>query len=63
MVQILLLQFIIQEFSVKFTNQNIPSAKIFVFQETTKFMFTLQARQFAYILLENVLNCTHFSCI
>ena len=40
----------------------LPSIRIFVFRETTKFLFTLQARQFAYILLQ-VLNCTLFSCI
>ena len=38
------------------------SVGIFVFRET-KFLFTLQARQIAYILLQKVLNCTLFSCI
>ena len=37
--------------------------RIFVFRETTKFLFTLTARQIAYILLQKVLNCTLFACI
>ena len=34
----------LSNFFVKFANQNFPSVKIFVFGETTKFLFTLQAR-------------------
>ena len=45
---------------VKFANQNFSSVCIFVFQETTKFLFTLQARQFDYILLEKVFLYTIF---
>ena len=30
------------------------------FKKTTKFLYTLQARQFSYILLQKVLNCTLF---
>ena len=48
---------------VKFANQNFPSVRIFVFQEKMKFLFTLQAEQFAYILLQNVLNYILFCCI
>ena len=48
---------------MKFANQNFPSARIFVSSETTKFLFTLQARKFAYIVLQKVLICTQFSCI
>ena len=33
------------------------------FRETTKFLFTLQAWQITYILLQKVLNYTLFSCI
>ena len=50
-------------FFVKFTNQNFPSNGIFVFRETTKLLFTLQARQVTYNLLQKVLNCTLFSYI
>ena len=53
----------LSNFFVKFANQNSPSVRIFVFKETTKFVFTLQDRQFAYILLQKVLNCKPFSCI
>ena len=48
---------------MKFANQNFPYVGIFVFRETTKFLFTLQARKIDYILLQKVLNCTLFSCI
>ena len=48
---------------MKFANQNFLSVEIFVFWETRKFLFTLQTRQIAYILLQNLLNCTLFSCI
>ena len=48
---------------VKIANQNFLSVDIFVFMETRKFLFTFQTRQIAYILLENVLNCTQFSYI
>ena len=48
---------------VKFANQNFLSVGVFVFRETTKFLFTLQAQQIAYILLQILLNCTLFSCI
>ena len=51
------------QFLVKFADQNFPSVRIFVFRETTKFFFTLQAQQFTYILHRKVLNCTLFSCI
>ena len=47
----------------QFTIQNFPSVGIFVFRETTKFLFTLQAQQINYILLQKVLNCTLFSSI
>ena len=47
----------------QFTIQNFPSVGIFVFRETTKFLFTLQAQQINYILLQTVLNCTLFSSI
>ena len=30
-----------KQFPVKFKNQNFPSVKIFVFEETKKFLFTL----------------------
>ena len=40
-----------KEFFVKFANQNFPSVKIFVFRETTKFLFTFKVRKFAYIYL------------
>ena len=50
-------------FFVTFTNQNFPSIKIFAFRESTKFLLTCQARQFAYILLQKVLNYIQFSCI
>ena len=52
-----------KQFFVKFANKNFPSVRIFVFRETTEFLFTLQAQQFAYILLQKVLNSTLFSCI
>ena len=39
-------------FFVKFVNQNFQSVRITVFRETTKFLFTLEAQQFAYILLQ-----------
>ena len=48
---------------MKFANQNFLSVGIFVLRGTTKFLFTLQARQIAYILLQKVLNCTLFSSI
>ena len=48
---------------MKFANQNFPSVRISVSSETTKFLFTLQARVFAYIVLQNVIICTQFSCI
>ena len=35
-----------KQFFVKFTNQNFHSIKTFVFRETTKFLFILQAPQF-----------------
>ena len=50
------------KFFMKFENQNFPSVRIFVFRKTTKFpftlqiQFTLQSRQFAYILLQKVSN-------
>ena len=44
-------------------SKNFPSVRIFVFRKTTNFLFTLQARQFASILLQKVLNCTQFSYI
>ena len=50
-----------KQVSVKFPNQNFPSVRIFVFRKTAKFLFilfTLQARPFAYILFQKVLNCT-----
>ena len=47
-------------FFKKFANQNFLSFRIFVVRETTKFLLTLQSRQFAYILIPNVLNCTQF---
>ena len=40
-----------------------PSVRIFIFRETTKFLFTLQARQIAYILLQKVFYSKNFSCI
>ena len=49
-------------FFVKFANQNFPSVRISVFRETTEFLFTPQARQFVYILLQKVLNWTIFAC-
>ena len=52
-----------KHFFVKFASQNFHSAKIFAFRETTKFLFTFQARQFVYILLQKVLKCILFSCI
>ena len=52
-----------KQFFVKFANQNFPSARIFVSSETTKFLFTLQAQRFAYIVLQKKLICTQFSCI
>ena len=48
---------------MKFANQNFSSIRIFAFRETTKFLFTLEARQLDYILLQKVLNFTLFSCI
>ena len=44
-------------------NPNFLSVGIFVFRETRKFLFTLQARQIAYIWLQKVLDCTLFSSI
>ena len=41
-----------KQFFVKFAKQNFPSIRIFLFRETTKFVFTLQTQQFSYILLE-----------
>ena len=52
-----------EQFSVKFLSQTISSVRNFVFRETTKFLFILQAWQFTYILLQKVLNCTLCSCI
>ena len=49
-----------KQFVVKFVSQNLSSFRILVF---TKFLFTLQAWQFPYILLHDVLNCTLFLCI
>ena len=49
-----------EHFFKKFANQNFLSFRIFVVRETTKFLLTLQSRQFAYILIPNVLNCTQF---
>ena len=49
-----------KQFFMEFANQNLPSIGTFVFRETTKFLITPQARQFAYILLQ---YCTLFSCI
>ena len=48
-----------KQFFVKIANQKFTSFGIFVFRETTKFLFTLQARQFAYTLLQKVLK-VHF---
>ena len=48
---------------MKFANQNFPSVRISVSSETTKFLFTLQARVFAYIVLQNVIICKQFRCI
>ena len=45
-----------KQFVVKFANQNFPFVRIFVFRETAKFLFTLQMRQLAYILLQKVLQ-------
>ena len=52
----------LKQFFVKTRNQNFPFVRKFVFRETIKFLFTLQAWQFACILLQKVLNCTLFSC-
>ena len=41
-----------KQFFMKFANQNLPSIGTFVFKETTKFLITLQARQFTYFLLQ-----------
>ena len=41
-----------KQFFAKLTNQYFPSVRICVFRETTKFLFTHQARQFGYILLQ-----------
>ena len=48
---------------MKFANQNFLLVGIVVFRETTKFLFTLHARQITYILLQKVLDCTLFSSI
>ena len=45
---------------VKFVNQNFPSVRIFVFRETIKFLFILQAQQFAYALHQKVKLYTIF---
>ena len=47
-----------KQFFVKYETQNCLSAGTFAFMETTKFLFALQVWQFAYILLQNVLNST-----
>ena len=43
-----------------FANQNFCSVRIFVFRQTTKFLFALQTRQFAFILLQKVLLNVHY---
>ena len=53
----------LKQFFVKSANQDFPSVRLFVSIETTRFLFTLQAQQFVYIALQNVLICTQFSCI
>ena len=45
-------------FFFKFSNQSFPSVRIFIFREIVKFLFILQAQQFAYTLLQKVLSCT-----
>ena len=40
----------VKYFFVIFANLDFLSARIFVFRETMKFLFTLQAQQFAYYL-------------
>ena len=49
-----------EHFFKKFANQNFLSFRIFVVRETTKFLLTLQSRQFAYILIPNVLTVHNF---
>ena len=44
-----------KEFFVK-SFQNFPSVRIIVLRETAKFLFTLQPQQFAYKLLQKMLN-------
>ena len=51
-----------KHFLVRFMSQNIASVRIFIFREI-KFLLTLPAPQFAYILLRKLLDCTLFSCI
>ena len=50
-------------FPVKFESQNFPSVGNFIFRKTAKLLFTLQAREFAYIVLQIVLHCTLFSSL
>ena len=50
-----------QSFCVKFESPNFPSVGNFIFRKTAKLLFTLQARQFTYIVLQIVLHCTLFS--
>ena len=57
------LQTILSNFFVKIRDQNFRFVRTFVFREITKFLFTHQVWQFAYILLQKVLNCTQFSYI
>ena len=52
-----------KQFFVKFADQNFLSVRIFVLKETKKFLFTLQALHFAFILLQKLFNCTLFSYI
>ena len=52
-----------EQFFMQFENQNFPSGRVFVLRKTTKFLITRQVRQFAYILLQKVINSTLFSCI
>ena len=65
--QIVILQSTLQDhlkqFFVKISDQNFPFVRTFVFRETIRFLFTLQAWKFVYILLQKVFNCKQFSCI
>ena len=54
---------ITKEFFMKFVNRNWFSVRIFFFRKITKFLFTRQTQQFAYILLQKVWNWTLFSRI